>query len=203
MRPRSPFSRRKRGREKDSTKITTCTAIFDPVNVDSKLGCLLIRRITMQLERQEGGRERERDIGYLTRMIFDDIERERGQGRFETRISFTVCYEREIHARERSYHCLRGKIRKTSGIVVFVGRISRKDRSSSGVHMACRENSSGKRCKTTREERGGGKRSANKKRRMVYSRAESKYIYICMCTCIYSSIYTTWKILSKWKRQHF
>lgn len=133
-------------------------------------------------ETRGGERERERH------RIFD-IERERGQGRFETRISFTVCYEREIHARERSYHCLRGKIRKTSGIVVFVGRISRKDRSSSGVHMACRENSSGKRCKTTREERGGGKRSANKKRRMVYSRAESKYIYIYVCVRVFIVVF--------------
>lgn len=122
-------------------------------------------------ERREEERERQRERDEIF-----DIERERGQGRFETRISFAVCYEREIHARERSHHCLQGKIRETSGIVVFVGRISRKDRSSSGVHMACRENSSGKRCKTTREERAGRKRSANKKRRTVYS--ESKYIYL-------------------------
>lgn len=56
--PRGPS--RGRRREKDSTKITTCTTILDPLNVNSKLR-LLIRGITIQLER-----ERERDRGYLT-----------------------------------------------------------------------------------------------------------------------------------------
>lgn len=42
---------RKRRREKDSTKITTCTTILDPLNVNSKLR-LLIRGIRIQRERE-------------------------------------------------------------------------------------------------------------------------------------------------------
>lgn len=49
-------------------------------------------------------------VGERERQGIFDIERERGQGRSdETRISFAVCYEREIHARERSQRPLSPK----------------------------------------------------------------------------------------------
>lgn len=102
---------RKRRREKDSTKITTCTTRSPKRQFETSLA-------------YQGNKDTERE---RERHGIFDIERERGQGRFETQISFAVCYEREIHARERSHHCLQGKIRETSEIVVFVGRISRKD----------------------------------------------------------------------------
>lgn len=159
--PRGPS--RGRRREKDSTKITTCTTILDPLNVNSKLR-LLIRGITIQLERE---RERETgDIWHWTRKRSRSIRRN---------TNFLRRVLRTGNSRSRKIAettVSEGKIRETSGIVVFVGRISRKDRSSSGVHMACRENSSGKRCETTREERAERKRSENKKRRKtVYSRS--------------------------------